>query len=159
MKPPLSLAFPTYVIEYAIVPKTIKHVPSKKLWAGNRWLGAVPRLAICKDYLSGDYFLMHCDDEWQLLCGVESRNAIEEVKQLAEKHYPEINNYWNKTEYVEPDARKKRNEIINENACSFCEKSNYDEDTEITSMITSNGLKICNVCITLSYELINDKNT
>jgi len=143
-KPPLSLALPTFVVEYAIVPKSVKHIPSKKLWAGDRWLGAVPRLAICKDYLSNEFCLTHCDDEWEHLCGVEFRETIDEIKMIAEKHYPGITDYWKKTGYKEPDAIKQRNEIIEDNTCNFCEKSSYD---------------IGNLCIKDFYEAFYEKNT
>ena len=158
-KPPLSIWLPSYVIEYALIPSTIKHIPSKKIWAGNRWLGAVPRLAISKDYYSGEFHLDHCDDEWQSLSSVESRTDIEEIKIIAEKHYPGISDSWIKTGYKESDAKIERNIIVKDNACSFCNKSIDDMDSEITSMVGINEPRICNICILEFHNGIINENT
>ncbi len=157
--PPLSLWLPSYVVEYVKIPASINHVPSKKLWAGNRWLGEVPRLAICKNYLTEEFHLSHCDDEWQDLCSVESRSELTQVKILAEKHYPGISEFWESTDYREEDAVTERNDIIKEDACSFCNKSFHDEDSRITNMIGTKEPRICNICITEFYEAINSEET
>ena len=159
-KPPLMLSLPTYVVEYALVPDSITHVPCKKIWAGNHWLGAVPRLAISKNFLTDEYHLSHCDDEWQDLCFIESESTIEEIKIVAEKHYPGISEFWIETGYEEPEAVKARSEALRENACSFCGKSALDTETEITSMILGrNDARICDICIRELREELGSDDT
>ena len=159
-KPPLMLFLPAYVVEYALVPDSITHVPGKKIWAGNHWLGPVPRLAISKNFLTDEYHLSHCDVEWQELSSIESGDTIEKIKIVADRHYPGINEYWMETGYKETDAVRAHSEALQDNACSFCGKSALDSEAAIASMICGrNDARICDICIRQLRDDLDSEDT
>lgn len=148
-KPPLSLCYPSYVIEYAIIDDTIEYKHRNNLNVGGKWVSAVPKLAICKDTESGEYYLAHCNKDWELECYVECHKSIEESKENAEKHYQGINGKWVETNYNEADALQLFEEEKESMRCSFCGKSHYDE--VFSSIVTGENANICNLCIESFY--------
>lgn len=154
-KPPISLFIPSYVVEYAIVDSTVKYMNKKNLWAGDEWLGAVPKLAISKDIETSEFRLSHCNEEWEDLCAVQSAMTIEEIKEIAEKHYQGINKKWIQTDYNESDAIALIEEEKEMSMCSFCGRSPWDE--EMQKMIINEKARICGRCIKSFYnEIQND---
>lgn len=156
-KPPITLIYPTYVIEYAEIDDSIEYMNRRNLNVNGEWLGAVPRLAICEDIDSGDFFLAHCGENWELLCGVESHNSIEESKQNAEKHYRGVHKMWKKTGYTIEDVKKIFEKEREEMKCSFCGKSHFDG--EFTKLIGGKNAKICDKCILAFSKEIDTKGS
>jgi len=144
-KPPITLCHPSYVVEYAVVDNSVKYTDRKNLNVGGKWLGAVPKLAICKNIENEEYTLAHCDDDWDLLCFVESHKTIDESKKNAEKHYNGINEKWIKTDYMEAQALEIFSQEKEKMKCSFCGASHYDGI--FTSLVTGKDANICNACI------------
>ena len=144
-KPPITLSYPTFVVEFAIVDSTVKFNDRKTLNVGGEWLGKVPKLAICKDIESSEYHLSHCSDDWDDLCSVQTGKSIEDVKNIAERHYQGINTKWIKTNYNQADAIAIFKEEEDRWRCSFCGKSHYDLNTG--SIISGENAKICSECI------------
>lgn len=155
-KPPVSLCYPTYVVEYAKVDDTVEFMNRGNLNVGGEWLGAVPKLAICKDIKSNEFFLAHCDSDWQMLCMVENHATIEETKANAEKHYKGISKRWIKTNYKKKKAKQLFDKVKEKMKCSFCGKSHYDD--KFSSLICGKNANICNVCVdSISKEFsVND---
>jgi hypothetical protein len=155
--PPLSLGFPMFVIEYAVVDTSIIYHERKNLNVGGEWLGAVPKLAISLNLRTSEYHLSHCNDEWEDLCSVESRKTIQEIKALAERRYEGIGEKWIPTDYTETEAEAHFRELTSEWTCSFCNKSWYDGD--MGGMIVRDHAKICYVCIKSFAGEITRDNT
>ena len=153
--PPISLSYPSYVIEFAVVDETVEYMNRKNLNVGGEWLEAVPKLAICYDIEREEYFLAHCDEGWEVLCLVESHKTIAESKINAEKHYRGLNAKWIKTNYKKSEAIKLFEEEKESMKCSFCGRSHYDH--EFSELIAGDAAKICNLCVEkFSQELEDD---
>ncbi len=157
-KPPVSLCYPTYVIEYAVIDDEVEYMNRGNLNVGGKWLGAVPLLAICKDIYSKKYFLAHCSKKWQLECMVEDHMTIEESKANAEKHYKGVGSKWKKTKFKKKEAKHIFEKAKQEMKCSFCGKSHFDH--EFTSLFEGKKAKICNKCVlSFSKELSSDEGS
>lgn len=152
--PPIVLSFPQYVVEYAVVGADVAYVDRRILNVGGEWLGAVPRLAICKVLGKQEFFLAHCSDDWDVLCLVENAATISEVKGEAEKHYPGIGRKWVETEYVETEAQKLYDEARREWLCSFCGRSHFDHD--VHQLVSSESANICDTCIRELYAALDE---
>lgn len=154
-KPPVTLCYPTYVIEYAEIDDSVEYMDRRNLNVGGEWLGAVPKLAICEDIHSGEFHLAHCDDDWRALCFVESHKTIKESKENAEKHYRGIHKKWTKTNYKKTDAEKIFEKEKEKFRCSFCGKSHYDH--EFSSLFTGKNANICDECVDAFSKELNVK--
>jgi len=101
--PPPSIIEDVLVIEYAVVDETVEFTGRLKLYVGENQINAVPRLAICQHPVDHTFFLMHCDEKWNVL-GIQVWNApdfpeeitLEGVKQRAEVYYKGISSKWRK---------------------------------------------------------------
>ena len=153
-KPPVTLFYPSYVVHYAVVDSTVTYMDRRTLNVGGKWLGAVSKLAICKNIKTAEFHLSHCSSEWEDLCAVEREGTLEEIQKVAEKHYKGISDKWAPTNYTESDAVKIFEEEKEKVKCSFCGKSPYDEG--ITGMIAGESANICNVCIVSFAEEFGD---
>lgn len=156
-RPPVALCYPTYVIEYAVVDDAVKYMNRRNLNVGGEWLGAVPKLAICRDIEKDGYCLAHCNDKWDVLCAVETRETIEEVKATAEKHYHGIGEKWMATGYKKSDAVKIYEQEKDEMRCSFCGRSHYS--SSFTGLIKGKGANICNICVQEFGKEINENGS
>lgn len=56
-------------------------------------LGAIPRMAFCQSLVTPEYFLMHCNDYWNVL-GVIADSSIEEARNTAEMEFVGISSRW-----------------------------------------------------------------
>ena len=145
-KPPIILSLPAYVVEYALVNSSVSFVDTRTLNVGGEWLGAVPKLAICRNVKTLEYHLSHCNDDWEELCSVQSGETVEDVRAIAEKHYVGINGKWNPTGYSEAEANAAIEEIKDGMRCSFCGKSAYD-DAGIKRLVEGSNANICDICV------------
>ena len=115
-------------------------------------MGVVPKLAISKDIETSEFRLSHCNEEWEDLCAVQSATTIEEIKEIAEKHYQGINKNWIRTNYNESDAialieaEKEAVEgfILQERSPLW--------DEEIGRMVINEKARICELCIKSYYS-------
>jgi hypothetical protein len=156
-KPPVSLYFPAYVVEYANVDSTVKFIDRKTLNVGGEWLGPVPKLAICKNIETSEFELSHCSEDWESLCSVQRAASIEAIKEIAEKHYQGIGPKWAESHYRESDAIALFESAKEAEKCSFCGKSQYD--TDIHNMIVSSDARICDNCIRTFYKELENGNS
>lgn len=156
-KPPVSLYYPAYVVEYANVDATVKFIDRKTLNVGGEWLGAVPKLAICRNIETSEFELSHCNEDWESLCAVQTAATIEGIKGIAEKHYNGIGSKWVETNYKEADAVALFEAAREAEKCSFCGKSHYDAD--IQGMVVSDNARICSNCIRAFYQELENGNS
>ena len=156
-KPPLSLYYPAYVVEYAIVDSTVKFIDRKTLNVAGEWLGAVPKLAICKNVKTSELELSHCSEDWESLCSVQTAATLEAIKKIAEKHYQGIGSKWVETHYKESDAVALFESEKESGKCSFCGKSHYDAN--IRNMIVSSDARICDNCVRTFYKELENGNS
>jgi hypothetical protein len=154
-EPPLSLYYPTYVVEYAVVDDTVTFMDRRTLNVGGQWLGRVPKLAICKTVGEQVFWLSHCSDDWQALCSVETASGIEEIRATAERHYQGISAKWQRTAYTEELALADKLATEDSTRCSFCGASAYGSDTR--SFVTSASATICNVCVEAFHASLSEE--
>ena len=89
------------VLAYAVVDDSVAFTGRLRLNVGGKWLGRVPRLAICEWDFKPELVLLHCDDSWNVL-GLQGWNApdvhgpetIAEVIAAAEKYYEGLQSHW-----------------------------------------------------------------
>ena len=131
---------------FAEIDSSVKFMNRKNLNVGGEWLGEVPKLAICKNIEERDYRLVHCDNDWNHLCGVETRESIQEIKDVAEKHYNGINSKWIETNFHESSAKDIIEKELEKTLCSFCDKNPYGAD-EPLQMFVGKKAQICSKCV------------
>ena len=153
-KPPVTLCYLSYVIEYAVVDNTVEYMNRRNLNVGGKWLGAVPKLAICKDIKTKEYFLAHCNKDWDVLCMIETHKTLKESKDNAEKHYRGINKKWIKTNYKKSDAVSVFEKEKKEFTCSFCGKNHYEH--EFDQIYCGKSANICNLCVKKFSVMLNE---
>ena len=139
--PPLVLDC-ARVVSYALV----HDIPYRRwgaLIVDGKPLEHVPRLAICVN-LAEDMALalFHCDDEWKVL-GCTGGEAIEELKERAEKNYPGVASRWVDLNTSVEDALSYYDAAVGAEKCSFCGKRPF----EIEQWIEGNDARICGGCI------------
>jgi hypothetical protein len=98
------LFYPAYVVEYAANDSAVTLFDGKTLNIGGEWLGEVPQLAICRNAETSEFHLSRCSNEWECFCAVQTASSVQEIKDVAEKHYKGINANWIKTDYKKEEA-------------------------------------------------------
>lgn len=156
-KPPVTLFYPSYVVQYAVVDSTVTFVDQKTLNVGGEWLEEVPHLAICMNTETSEYHLSHCSSDWESLCAVQTAATIQEIKNTAARHYQGIRDKWVKTTYTEEEALVIFEEEKEKMRCSFCGKSHFDEG--VTGMVTGENANICNACVRAFAEEFSDEDS
>ena len=99
-KPPRNLDG-ARVLEYAIIDASVNFTGKLHLYHGDKRVGAVPALAICRDPGMKELLLLHCDETWNVVGG-QIWNApnhppvttVEEMKARAENYYSGISTKW-----------------------------------------------------------------
>jgi len=116
------------VLIYAHVPEDMKYTGAIHLYVGGERLGAVPSLAICRNYYApGDIVLLFCDRAWNCL-GCAGLKSLEEAMLKAERGYPGISAHWQKSMYDEAAVNEFLREVYEVDPtsewwlfrCSFC---------------------------------------
>ncbi|MBK8069805.1 MAG: ClpX C4-type zinc finger protein [Rhodanobacteraceae bacterium] len=148
------------VLRYAVVDNSVNFTNRIKLNVAGEWLGKVPRLAISKNYVvPDDYLLLFCGESWEVL-GVISGENIEMLMAKAERGYEGIKNLWIEhpasdeqvAEYLENEYGVDPNSEWWKCICSFCGK----DQTEVGGMFEGKRSTICHECVRwLSSELGN----
>ncbi len=159
-KPPLIILDPHYVVEYAKTNKRHRLSKKRKLNVNGKYVGKVPRMAICKKVGKDEFFLLHCNKKWEVVYAFDYFDALSlvEAKLLAESHYAGVDKNWIKTRYTEKQAKiylRKQQEIIEKTKCSFCGSMQFDEG--IQQIICSDIAFICNKCIVDFNQELNEE--
>ena len=89
------------VLAYAHDLADLRFTDVLKLNVDGKWLGRVPRLAICEWDFRPTLMLHHCDGQWNSLGvqawerpGPERPRTVSDVMQRTECYYPGIANRW-----------------------------------------------------------------
>jgi hypothetical protein len=101
MKRPPHILDGAQVLEYALLDSSVHFTGTLHLYHGDKRVGPVPNLAICRNPEMKELLLFHCDENWNVL-GAQIWNdpdrstvtSIEEVKQRAEKFYIGVSSKW-----------------------------------------------------------------
>lgn len=101
MSPPPRLLDDADVLAYAAVPASARFTGRLRLYSGDKRVGSVPNLAICKLHRDSSLLLLHCDDSWNII-GLQGWNTsnyefvatVESVKQQTERYYEGLVESW-----------------------------------------------------------------
>jgi hypothetical protein len=146
------------VLEYAIVDETVQYTGRLHLYANDKRIGPVPRLAICENLFNGELLLVHCDEEWELLA-VQAWNgpagspasSIDDVKRRAEDFYRGISAKWIALATSLEEAKAYYEDREKKFTCSFCGRLPH----EVTTVVSGKSALICNFCIDEYHEAIH----
>ncbi len=141
--PPITLLLPTYVTEYAVVDKNVKHIKDNDIMLEDKPLGEVPYIAINEDVDEKTYTIAFCDKDWKALAYSGAYEKLKDAKAMVAKHYDGVK--WKKTKHKAEDAKDHFNAEIERGTCSFCGRTHYDE--EVTEIFAGDNARICNVCV------------
>jgi hypothetical protein len=131
-----------YVVAYANADLSVGFEQRNTLSVNGQWLGRVPRLAICRDFDSGEYLIQHCSEDWDPIGVAGGYDSIEDAKSRIERAYPGIGGKWITTQTSLEDARALRNAELRAESCSFCGRTSL----EVTTMV-GDSVRICGACI------------
>lgn len=132
------------VIAYAIVDKTVHFTGEQRLFVGDKLLGRVPRIAICKSLRKDlkDYLILFCSKSWQAL-GVAGAKSLPLAKREVERYYAGISDKWVTVNTSERMAKRWLTEKYPEDVCSFCGQLSY----EVEAMFPAPSAVICSTCV------------
>jgi len=137
------------VIEYAHIGQDIPYTGGIHLIVDGERLGAVPNLAICRNYcIPDDILLLFCDGEWSSK-GCIAFSKVEEAKIKAERGYPGISSLWSETPHDDNAVADFLRDVYDVDPssewwryrCSFCQK-----DVEGQG-ISKGWATICRSCV------------
>lgn len=136
------------VIAYAIVDSSVVWTGRQTLFVGGQLLGAVPKLALCRNLNPSDtdILLLHCNSEWHVL-GASGAKTLEEAKARAERAYQGTTSKWIHRNISPEEARTwilKQSPTI---VCSFCGRF----PMEVDGLIEGTESAICFGCIKSFY--------
>lgn len=81
------------VVMYAVTGGSASYTGRITVYASERLLDPVPRLAICEDLVGGRYLLMHCDDSWNVVAAGFA-NSVADAQHTAERAYSGVSSKW-----------------------------------------------------------------
>lgn len=139
------------VIAYAIVDKAVHFTGQQRLFVGDKLLGRVPRIAICKSLRKDlkDYLILYCSKKWRVL-GVAGAKSLPLAKKEVERCYAGISDNWVTVNTSEKLAKRWLAENHPADVCSFCGQFAY----EVEAMFTAPSAVICSACVeVLSHEV------
>lgn len=153
--PPITLLLPTYVIEYATIDKSVKHIEDNDVMLEDKPLGKVPHVAINEDVDDKTYSIAFCDKDWKALAYSPAYEKLKDAKTMVDKHYEGVK--WKKTDYKAKDAKEHFNSEIQRMTCSFCGSTQYDEP--VTDIFQGEEARICNVCVEKLHSTLTEGTT
>jgi hypothetical protein len=132
------------VIQYAIVTKDVRYTGKQRLYVGDKLLGRVPRIAICKSLQSNmnDYLILFCSKNWRIL-GLSGAETLRAAKTEVERHYIGLATKWVTTNTSPAKARQWFAKKYPTEVCNFCRKSSY----EVSVMFPAPYASICSSCV------------
>ena len=152
--PPITLQLPTFVIEFAAVDDSVKHIEDNDIMLEDKPLGKVPNIAISEDVDDKTYTIAFCDDDWKALCYSGAFEKLKDAKAMVKKHYDGVK--WKKTKHKKEEAEEFFNKQIEQGTCSFCGRTHYDDD--VTDIIQGQDARICNVCIDELHGALHEES-
>jgi hypothetical protein len=141
--PPPPVLASSRVLAYAAVDDTVSFTGRQKLVVAGRELGPVPRLAVGRLLAGGEFVLLHCDAEWDVLATVRYASA-EDAKRHGEDAYSGLTGRWRAVSFTDEEVEAFLDEEDRGSICSFCGRHPHEVDRIITG---HRGAAICEICI------------
>lgn len=139
------------VIAYAIADGAVRYNKKQRLYAGERLVGRVPKIAICKSLrkqMSG-YLILFCNKRWRVK-GVSGAKSLREAKKEVERYYIGIESKWIAVDTSVKTAKQWLAAQYPQDVCSFC--GNFSYDARI--MFLGPKVAVCSNCVeAFSQEL------
>ncbi len=151
-KPPPTLAG-CRVLKYAILDNSVSYSGHNRMFRGNEEVALVPCLAIGQNSKEPGVTLFLCDRDWTVVFSSTSA-SVEDAKSYAEDNYPGISAFWTDAHVTEPEAARHLEEIWGPMRCNFCGKTPLE--FESPRFIEKNGAWICEACVRVCYELLQE---
>jgi len=139
-----------HAIEYAVVDDSVHFEQRHWLNVGGEWLGAAPRLAICRNLDETQFMIFHCDNDWNVLGVAAGYDTIAEAKSRAERSYHGLSAKWIPTGHSHEEAVKYVKERFEGFECSFCGRLPLQYQS-----VVGDEVRICNHCIDEFYQAIH----
>lgn len=143
MTPPPPVLASSRVLAYAIVDEGVSFTGRHPLVVAGRELGPVPRLAIGRRLAGGEFVLLHCDAEWDVLATVAYPSA-EDATRHAEEAYSGLAGNWRTVSFTDAEVEAFLDEDDRGLICSFCGRHPHEVDRIVTG---HGGAAICEICI------------
>jgi hypothetical protein len=137
----------TYVLVYAYADSSVTFIQRNTLAVDGEWLGRVPCLAICQDFESSEYLVLHCDEEWETIGIAAGYKTAEDAKQRTERSYVGIAAKWIESTATKAEALALYKADLRAGSCSFCGRNRLD----VSSMF-GDDVRICNHCVEDFHE-------
>jgi hypothetical protein len=121
MNAPPPILAGTYVVSYAYADESVNFVQRNTLSVDGEWLGRVPCLAICQDFESSEYLVLHCDEAWELLGIAGGHPTVDAARHAIERSYNGILSKWIDSTITRDDALAQHRADLAADSCSFCD--------------------------------------
>lgn len=143
------------VIAYAVIDKDVRYTGEQRLYAGDKLIGRVPRIAICKSLQKGmsGHLILFCSKSWRVL-GIASANSLAAAKKEVERHYIGLADKWIAVNTSEKTAKHWLAEKYPQDVCHFCGQLSY----EVEAMFPSPKAVICSSCVEAFSEELRRKD-
>jgi ClpX C4-type zinc finger len=139
---PAAVLIGAYVAAYARPDDAVRFVQRNTLSVNGEWLGRVPCLAVCQDFETSEFMILHCDESWEPLGIAAGIASLEDAKKRIEKSYVGIGEHWKTVPESRAEAFALHQAELAAASCSFCGRT----PSEIDLMFGSEA-KICNLCV------------
>lgn len=132
------------VVLYAIVDSDVIYTGLQRLYVGDKLLGKVPRVAVCKSLRKDldDYLILYCSRKWKVL-GIGGQKTLLAAKKQVEIYYAGISKKWVRLNTSEKAAKRWLEEQNPESVCSFCRQIRFDAHT----FFPAPSALICSSCV------------
>jgi hypothetical protein len=109
-------------LQYAVVPDDLPFVNRGRFWSGDQLVEKAPRLAITRDFVTGEAHLLFCDEKWQILHGIGAA-SVDEARREAESFYPGLERHWVDLGITDVKAEAYMERLRRSQGCSFCRRA------------------------------------
>lgn len=156
-KPPPPIIDSAKLLEYAYVEPDVQYTDRICLFVAGGKLGAVPCLAICRNYHQpDDVLLFFCDADWNTE-GCIPFKTTEEAKLKAERGYTGITSNWQPSPHDDAAIADFLREVYEVDPssewwmrrCSFCQKEVEEKCISIA------GATICVACVDKFHDAMH----
>lgn len=130
------------VVEYAVLPASVRYSGAALHFVGGKELGRVPCLAIERDQRTDDVALVYCKRDWSVVA-THQADTVAKAKRRAERMYPGSSAYWQPTGVTDSQALEYLAHRWDGFECSFCRRTPDDID----SLFENGAARICDRCV------------
>jgi hypothetical protein len=141
--PPPPVLASSRVVAYAAVDDDVSYTGHEPPVVAGREIGPVPRLAIGRTLTGGDFMLLHCDAEWDVLAKRRCA-SIDAARQHAEATYAGLAPKWETVSFTDAEVDAFLDDEDRGLICSFCGRHPHEVDRIVTG---HRGAAICEICI------------